>query len=485
MITLFAGICAGIAARNKKLKFKLIQNRPVLGGCGSSEIRVWTGGKVNMPPYPELGNIAAAISPIKGQAGYKKDPELFEDSRKSVLFVPEKELLLNEILLSAEMDPSDPGKIAAVVTRSVRTGKETRRRAGLFADCTGDAVLARLAGCKTMYGSEGRSEFGESLAPEKASRMVMGHSTLWETRERDHEVPFPDIDWGIEFTDDNVLARFDCCWDWETGQYRDQIMEIERIRDYGLMTCYANWSFLKNRSRRKAEWKNMELEWISAIGGKRESHRVRGDLVLTQNDIENKVPHDDATGAITWSIDLHFPDPENRKIFGEAFQSCAYHRGIQEPYPVPYRCLYAGDVRNLFLGGRCLSLSHVAFSCVRVMRTLGMLGEVVGMAAELCVRHACSPRDVYRNHLEELKESMRRGIPMEPPFGFLPGSEEAYHFMRPAGLYGNASENCWYRFKPDGSPTEAIPDAMGDCIEALDLVHKNGKTFQKIRSHSI
>ena len=475
----YAGLCAGLAAKQKKLKFKIIQNRPVAGGCGSSEIRVWTGGKVNLAPYPDLGNVAAALSPIKGRSGLKKDAGLFEDFRKTALFEPGEELLLDEAVIGVETDPKNPQRITAVVTRAVRTGRETRRRAKLFADCTGDAVIARLAGCSVMYGSEGRDVFGESLAPKTSSPLVMGHSTLWETRERDHEVPFPEIDWGIEFDDSNALARFDCCWDWETGQSRDQVMDIEYIRDYGLMTCFANWSFLKNRSRRKDEWKKMELEWISAIGGKRESYRVKGDLILTQNDIAQHIPYEDATGAITWSIDLHFPDPENRRKFGEAFQSCAYHLGFGDPYPVPYRCLYAKDAENLFLGGRCLSLSHVAFSCTRVMRTLGMLGEVIGMAAEICTRHDCSPRAVYTDHLKELQQAMTQGIPMEPPFGFLPGTGEAYHFMRPVGLYGNETENCWYRFDAAGEPTSEVPDEIGRCLEELGLIHRNGKPFRR------
>lgn len=480
----YAGLCAGIAAKKKGLKFKIIQNRPVVGGCGSSEIRVWTGGKVNLPPYPELGNVATMLSPIKGDSSLKKDFGLFEDFRKSALFVPEKELILNEAVVGAETDPENPGKITAVITRSVRTGEETRRKAGLFADCTGDAVLAKLTGCTIMYGSEGRDVYGESLGMPESSPLVMGHSTLWETRECDHDISFPDIDWGIEFNDSNALERFNCCWDWETGQYRDQITEIEYIRDYGLMTCFANWSFLKNRSKRKEEWRNMDLEWISAIGGKRESRRVVGDLILTQNDIENKIPYEDGTGSITWSIDLHFPDPANRKKFGEAFQSCAYHRGIGALYPVPYRCLYARDVENLFLGGRCLSLSHVAFSCVRVMRTLGMLGEVIGMAAEICVKKGCSPREVYSKYLDELKESMKKGVPMDPPFGWMPGCEESYHFMRPAGIFGNKTENCWYHFDDKGNCVEDIPDEIRSCMQELAIIHKYGDPFQNTQKKS-
>lgn len=474
----FAGLCAGLAAQSRRLKFKVIQDRHIAGGCGSSEVRVWVGGAVGGGEFPALGQTAAAISPIAGCPGARKTPEMFEDHRKTALFQPGTELLLDEMVIGVETVPGNPRKIQSVVTRAVRTGRETRRRAALFVDCTGDALLARSTGCETMYGCEGRAEFNETLAPEQPNRMVMGHSTLWSVNRCDHKVEFPDIDWGVEFNAENALFRFDSCWDWETGQYRDQVMEIERIRDYGLMSCYANWSFLKNRSARKSEWENMELEWVSPIGGKRESFRVRGDLVLTQNDVMDKTPYDDATAAITWSIDLHYPDPENEAKFHEAFQSCAYHLGIDSPYAVPYRCLYAKDMDNLFLGGRCLSASHVAFSCIRVMRTLGMLGEVIAMAAAICRRHECTPKEIYSAHLDELKESMRRGVPLGLPCAYPAGTMEAYHFMRPIGRFGNPTEDCWLRFGPDGEPLAAIPEPLQENIAALNLIHRNGRKFK-------
>ena len=113
------------------------------------------------------------------------------------------------------------------------------------------------------------------------------------------------------------------------------------------------------------------------------------------------------------------------------------------------------------------------------MRTLGMLGEVIGMAAEICIRHDCDPRAVYSEYLEELKEAMKKGIPMDPPFGFMPGSGESYHFMRPVGMYGNATENCWYHFDPEGKSVEEIPDEIGRCMEDLGMIHKNGKPFRR------
>ena len=463
----YAGVCTALAARASGVKTLLIQDRGVLGGCGSSEIRVWTGGLTNIGAYPELGNVSALISPIAGQPGQAKLAELFEDERKARRFTEGQDLLLNEQMIGVERD----GRVVkAIITKALRTGRETRRRAKLFADCTGDGTLCQWCGCEMMVGREASSRFGETLAPEQADRQVMGHSVLWEPRDCGHPVSFPDIDWGIEFNDQNGLKRFNCCWDWETGQYRDQVRDIEYIRDYGLMTVLGNWSWLKNRSPYKEQLANQELMWASALGGKRESYRVVGDYVITQRDIEERIPHNDGTAPITWSIDLHYPDPVNEAVFGEAFQSCAYHRGIVEPYEIPYRCLVARDMDNVFLGGRIISASHVAFSCIRVMRTLGMLGEVVGMAAAVCKTAKCNPHDVYTSHLEDLKARMRRGIRLLP-HAYMPGTEEWYHFMRPIGSVGNSDENIRINVGKDGSDPK-MDDSLLEAIKKLGLKHK-------------
>lgn len=444
-----AGACAAISAEKSGLRVLLLHDRAVLGGCGSSEVRVWTGGAVCRGQYSNLGKVAAALSPLCGTPGMRKDASLFEDARKAAFFTPGRNLLMEEAVIGVN---SSKGRIESVVTRSVRTGRETLRRSRYFVDATGDGFLARMAGAETMYGSEGRGEYGEFLAPPERENTVMGHSTLWETKSHPHPVPFPDIDWGIEFTEETALKRFDCCWDWETGQFRNQVYDIEYIRDYGLMSCFANWSFLKNRSKDKDKWANLELEWISPIGGKRESYRIKGDMVLTQNDILSGKEYEDATGEMTWSIDLHYADPENRRIFGEAFQSCAYHLGLPKAYGVPYRTMYPSNVDNLFLAGRILSMTHVAFSSVRVMRTLGMLAEVAGMAAAIAAKYGCTAREVGSMHLDELKGMMQRGIDMRLPNAWDAGEQECYHFMRPIGQYGNRDENCWVHFDREGKP---------------------------------
>ena len=427
-----AGICTAIAAIRTGSKVVLIQDRAILGGCNSSEVRVGLGGGTHVGPYPNLGNAVDEIAPIAGGPGtYEAD--IYEDARKTRLFTfggnPACHPALQECVIAVEKSKDDPQRISAVIARNVITGSETRYRARLFADCTGDAVIARLAGAETMCGREARSNFNESLAPEKADNQVMGLSVLWYSKKAKGPTSFPDIDWGISFNEDNAYYIRNGDWEWETGQYRNQAEEAEYIRDYGMMAIYANWSFLKNHSIRKDEWACETLAWVSPVGGKRESYRVFGDYVLTQNDIENHVEYPDATGSITWSIDLHFPDPENEAKFEEPFRSCAYHRGVGAPYPVPYRCLYAKDVKNLFLGGRHISMTHVAFASVRVQRTLGMLGEVIGMAASLCAKEGLAPRDVYEKHFDKLKALMERGVPRAHEYhSYGCETSESYHF---------------------------------------------------------
>ena len=200
---------------------------------------------------------------------------------------------------------------------------------------------------------------------------------------------------------------------------------------------------------------------MSALGGKRESYRVKGDLILTQNDIENHTYYEDGTACITWSIDMHFPEPTNLSQFGEAFRSFAYHRGIVEPYPVPYRCLYSKDISNLFLGGRLVSTSHVAFSAVRVMRTLGELGEVVGLAAGICKKHSCMPREVYSEYLKEFTETLQKGVDMPAAFECAVGCEEQYHFK----------DIGWLHLKPY-SCDERYIEKFKRGIKALGIEHK-------------
>lgn len=402
-----AGICAAISAARLGLSVVLIQDRPVLGGCNSSEVRVHLGGRLHIGPYPKLGDVVSEIGPARG--GNAQPPSFYEDKRKldAVLAEEKIHLALNTRAIAVEKSGD---RITAVIGRNIETGVETRYLAPLVADCTGDGVIGMLAGAEYRYGRESKAETGESTAVEKADSITMGSSVQWYSRKSKEAVPFPDIPWRLPFTDKTCERVKMGEWTWETGMNRDQINDFERIRDYGMLVVYSNWAFLKNHSKFKKEYENLRLDWVAYVAGKRESRRLIGDLVLREQDLLERKAYPDGTACTTWSVDLHYPDPRNTKNFpGTEFKSIAKHKTIH-PYPIPYRCLYSRNIGNLFMAGRNISVTHVALGTIRVMRTTGMMGEVVGMAAAVCKQKDCSPREVYSRHLETLQQLMAKGV---------------------------------------------------------------------------
>lgn len=401
-----AGMCAAVAAARQGLKVALIHDRPVLGGNNSAEVRVHLGGSIECGPYPNLGNMIKEFGHTK--KGNAKSAENYEDWKK-MSFVENEEnisLLLNTHVTDLEMKD---GSIEALLARNIETGELMRFSAPVFSDCTGDASVGYLAGAEWRTGRESLAETGEPGAVEVADRQVLGASVQWNSKDMGKPSPFPVFEYGKVFTEASVQKVKGGEWTWETGMLRDQVLEAERVRDHGLLVVYSNWSYLKNHSSVKEEFADRALDWVAYVAGKRESRRLVGDVMLTQNDILHQVPYEDATCATSWSIDLHYPDPANTAFFpGEEFKAVCTQEYI-EIYPIPYRCFYSKNIPNLFMAGRNISVTHVALGTVRVMRTTAMMGEVVGLAASVCHRHGCLPRDVYRTHFADLQALMEQG----------------------------------------------------------------------------
>ena len=402
-----AGMCAAISAARLGCKVALVHDRPVLGGNNSSEVRVHLGGRIEVGPYPALGGLLKEWGPSK--EGNAQPAAHYEDEKKleAIRREPNIDLFLNQHVNQVEMEGM---RIRAVVAQDVESGKLTRFAAPTFCDCTGDGTVGYLAGADYRMGREGRAEFGESIAPEQPDTMVLGASVQWYSAEEKQKSTFPEFSYGVAFNDSNAQRVYMGEWTWETGMDRNQITEFERIRDYGLLVVYSNWSWMKNHSEDRGRYAQRRLDWVAYVAGKRESRRLMGDYVLKEDDLKKHVFHEDASFTASWSIDLHRMDPENLSHFPNgAFKAVTTHHLIY-PYGVPYRCLYSRNVENLLMAGRHISVTHVALGTVRVMRTTAQMGEVVGMAASLCRRYRISPRGVYQSHLEELKQLMRQGV---------------------------------------------------------------------------
>ena len=436
-----AGICAAITAARLGCKVALVQNRPVLGGNNSSEIRVGLSGLIYKEPYPKLGLLMDEIGGVGHWTNYeaRQDPDSprskrilevieehpeklihnagpasnYEDDRKldAVLAEPNITLFLNKQVISAK---TRRGCIRSVLAKDISTSEEIILKGSLFADCTGDANLGFLAGADFRMGRESKAETGESLAPEEPDMLTMGTSVQWSASDSDPSTgsgtDFPECPWAIAFSDSTCIPIVHGEWDWETGLGRDQVEEIERIRDHGLRAVYGNWSYLKNSPKYKEQFENKRLEWVACIGGKRESRRLMGDVVLKEQDILEGTEYDDATFTATWGMDLHYPKPEPGMEGEEPFRARSVTKGHKD-YAVPYRCLYSRNIGNLMMAGRDISVTHAALGTIRVMRTGGMMGEVIGMAASVCKDHKCSPREVYKSYLDELKSKMKEGVP--------------------------------------------------------------------------
>ncbi|WP_290091632.1 FAD-dependent oxidoreductase [Parabacteroides goldsteinii] len=400
-----AGMSAAVSAARLGCKVALINDRPVIGGNNSSEIRVHLGGRIEEGVYKELGGLQKEFGPEKG--GNAQPAENYEDQKKLDWLAKNVTLFLNYRAIGVTKDGN---KITSVTARHIESGKEQKFEAPLFSDCTGDGTIGYLAGADFRMGREAKSEFGESIAPEKADKMTMGASVQWYSVDNGKNSSFPDFSYGVEFNDKNCEKVLMGEWTWETGMNLDQIKDFERIRDYGMLVVYSNWSYLKNQMKENTQYRNRKLGWVAYVAGKRESRRLMGDYILKEDDITKNVTHEDASFATTWSIDLHWQDPANSAHFpGNEFKAVTKHILIH-PYPVPYRCLYSRNIDNLFMAGRNISVTHVALGTVRVMRTTGMMGEVVGMAASLCKKYGVEPRKVYQSYLEELKVLMKEGV---------------------------------------------------------------------------
>ncbi len=389
----YAGMGAAISAARCGCKVALIQNRPVLGGNGSSEVRVWAMGHIRRGRFPRIGEI---IEEFADKA--KKSPgtyEEFGDAKKEEVVRAEKnlDLFLNNHAYRVEMDGKS---VKAVHTFDTRTSQQRRFLSKFFVDCTGHATIGHLAGADA----------------EMTPKARMGMSNMWRWENAETEQTFPETPWALdlEMKDFPYPRDFHGQWFWESGYDKDPLSDAEGIRDWNLRAVYGAFNAMKNRDGADKH-KNARLTWLAFIGGPRESRRLMGDVVLNQEDIVSKRSFPDGCVPSTWSIDLHYPKKQYAKKYPDnPFISIAEHdRRIdrQYGYPVPYRCFYSRNVPNLFMAGRCVSVTHEALGTVRVMKTCGMMGEVVGKAASICIKNKCAPRGVYEDYLNELFELMQ------------------------------------------------------------------------------
>ena len=418
-----AGTAGAVTAARLGLTVALVQDRPVLGGNASSEVRVWPEGHVNQEPWPRVGDVVMEIVPErKADSRNAQGAHVFDDDRKLDLVRAEPNITLFLEQRMNGVEAAD-GHLDAVVAEHVRTGERSRIGGRWFLDSTGDGSVGFLAGADhdiTETGHMGASnlwniqclcEDEDPLSSEllAACEDASFPRTPWAVDLEDK--PFPGRTWGStepEVGDTQPISIGN--WYWENGFDRDPIADMERIRDQNFRAMYGAWDAIKNVEGRYPAHK---LNWVAYIAGKRESRRLLGDVILTAEDLRDGREWEDGVFPCTWGIDTHFPNPAYSEGHeGDEFIADYTHgEGYTYvgPYWVPYRCLYSRNIDNLFMAGRDISVTHEALGAVRVMKTTGAMGEIVGMAAAVCARLDCTPRDVYAEHLDALHGLMAVG----------------------------------------------------------------------------
>jgi hypothetical protein len=412
-----AGMGAALSGARMGLTVALIENRPVLGGNGSSQIRVAPRGNTPGWLYP-FGDMVREFSPYSPSNAAASD-QYFDAAREQVIRTEKRiDLFLDHHAFAVE---TGDNRITSVSAITVKENAIRQFRGSYFVDATGHGILGLKAGADYHMEEKDR----------------MGMSNLWNWRFTADKQPFPDVPWALPLTEKGFPypdKKGD--WFWESGFDRHPLNDLEAIRDHNFRAIFGAWNAIKNKNAYAAKdpsgnsHATAQLEWVAYIGGTRETLQLLGDVVLSKADIIANRQFPDACVISTWGMDLHYPHPLyqpesqdnpfiSRAHFGGHVEDAEGPLSKQEThyvtskdghgfdrkkgYAVPYRCLYSRNIENLFMPGRNMSVTHEVLGTVRVMQTLGMAGVAVGRAAWVAKKHDTTPRGVYEQHLDELK----------------------------------------------------------------------------------
>ncbi len=404
-----AGVCAAITAARAGIKVILVQDRPVLGGNASSEVRLWIlGATSHMGNNNRWAREGGVIDEILLENLYrnKEGNALIFDTilLEKVTNEPSITLLLNTAVYNLEK--SDSRTIKKLEAFCSQNSTEYIIKAPLFCDASGDGIVAFKSGAAFRMGAESKDEFGELFAPDKSYGELLGHSMYFYSKSGDKPVKYVAPDYALRDIKKiryKLLNKDDHgCWLWwiEYGGRLDTVYDTEKIKWELWKVVYGIWDYIKN-SGEIEDVDNLTLEWVATIPGKRESRRFEGHYLLRQQDVVEQTEFDDAVSFGGWSIDLHPADGVYSKLPGcNQFHS----KGV---YQIPYRCFISRDIKNLFYAGRIISATHVAFGSTRVMATCSHGGQVVGMAAAMCKEYQMTPKDLLANNkISELQQKL-------------------------------------------------------------------------------
>ncbi|TKG94259.1 FAD-dependent oxidoreductase [Puteibacter caeruleilacunae] len=408
-----SGVCAAIVAARQGRKVVLIQDRPVLGGNASSEVRLWALGTTshmgNNNRWSREGGVINEIL-LENLKRNKEGNAIIFDTvlLEKVLEEENITLLLNTALY--ELEKESDRKIKSIVAFCSQNSTTYKVHAPFYCDASGDGIMGFLAGASFRMGAEDAEEFDEGFAPNVEDYgELLGHSIYFSTKDVGKPVKYTPPSYAIKNAAElprikNYKFGDQGCRLWwvEHGGRLDTIHQSEDIKLELWKVIYGIWDYVKN-SGNFPEAENLTLEWVGTVPGKRESRRFNGDFMLSQRDIVEQRDHYDRVLCGGWAMDLHPGDGVYSK-----HSSCSqwHSKGV---YSIPYRCLYSKDLDNLFIAGRIISATHVAYGSSRIMLTCAMTGQVAGMATDICLKNGYTTRQLSEEkNIRELQVALNK-----------------------------------------------------------------------------
>ncbi len=387
-----SGICAAISSARHGARTALVQNRPVLGGNASSEIRMHICGADHHGSRPHaretgiLEELLLENRKMNPQYSFSVfDTVLWEKCR----FQEGLDLYLNTHMTDAAVEN---GVITKITANQLTTEKIFEIEAKIFTDATGDGTLAYLAGAGYMHGREGKTVFGERFAPDETDTITMGNTLLFKAVETGKAAPFEKPFWAYSYEEEDLIFRehdeitAGYWWVELGGDGLDIVEDGEVIRDELIKAVYGIWDHIKNSGGHKAD--NFVLDWVGFLPGKRESRRIKGEYILKEQDLLKGRIFEDAVAYGGWPMDMHIAGGLKTRLQPTDF----IH--LDNIYTIPYKSLYSRDIRNLMLAGRVISCSHMAFGSTRVMATCAVVGQAVGTAGAMAVEMGIMPPEI-------------------------------------------------------------------------------------------
>ncbi|TYA92114.1 FAD-dependent oxidoreductase [Seonamhaeicola marinus] len=412
-----AGICAAVASARNGSKTVLVQDRPVLGGNASSEMRVHLNGvnSIKGKAERETGIIEELLLHNRFENEQESYPVFDHVMYDFVIREPNLTLMMNTQAVEAIMDGN---KIKSAKCWQATTETLFTIRASIFIDCSGDGLLGASAGAEYRTGREGKAEFNETYAPDEPDGWQMGATLLMSSKDMGRPMQYSPPSYAIKYTHEDAHPRRsfkwfqDGIWWIEVGSKGDIIADAEVNRHKLMGYLHGVWDYIKN-SGNFPEAENLALDWVGSLPSRRESRRFIGDYIVSEKDMTEHKHFNDAVAYGGWSLDEH--NPGGIENISEPPSYFHYH--FKKIYEFPFRSLYSKNVSNLMFAGRNVSQTHIALSSSRIMATCALMGQAVGTAATICNKKGVLPRDVAKNYILELQEQLIRDdafIPNRP-----------------------------------------------------------------------